>query len=69
MLRSPPSSPHRVVPQGGLCDPHVRRDSPLEEVHLEHNLIDLGQIPASTFSCLRAPATVLLEPQSVEQRA
>ncbi|XP_064155825.1 extracellular matrix protein 2 isoform X1 [Anguilla rostrata] len=58
----------RSVPESGLCDSRVGEDSPLEVLHLEHNLIDRRLIPPSAFSCLRSPDSVLLEPQAAEQQ-
>ncbi|XP_051508943.1 extracellular matrix protein 2-like [Myxocyprinus asiaticus] len=55
------------VTMNSLCDTTARDDSPLESVHLEHNLIDRHLIPPTAFSCIKTYHSVILRPQRYEE--
>ncbi|XP_059943475.1 extracellular matrix protein 2-like [Mesoplodon densirostris] len=56
----------RHVPLNSICDTRVAQDSNLTSTHLENNLIDRRRIPPTTFSCIRAYHSVVLQPQQGE---
>ena len=53
----------RSVPRFSLCKRKGKGRSTLTTLHLEHNQIDLQQIPPAAFTCIDSTNSIVLEPQ------